>query len=275
MIKDFFKQFIDSKWTKILSAIFAILVIWWITIFARGLEEGFENDYFTLAYPILALMGGVAGLVFARKWGGFKSKLGMSIYMFSFGLLAQFFGQLLYSYYIFILGVEVPYPSLGDASYLASVVFYIFGSYELAKVSGIKLSFKSISGKLKSFGIPLLILVVSYLVLMKDYDFTSATPLLLFFDFGFPIGQAIYVSFAILALLISKDILGGMMRKPIMLLILALILQFISDFSFSYQFSQGVVYTGDILDLLYCTSYFLMAISLFSIGNMFYKVQES
>ncbi len=275
MIKHFFDQFSHSKIYKLIFVLFGALVLWWITIYARGLTEGPENDYFTLAYPILALLGGLAGWYYSKKWGGFKSTLGSSIAMFSFGLLAQVLGQILYSYYIFILGVEVPYPSAGDVSYFASVIFYIIGTYQLAKVSGIKLSVKSIRGKLQAFIIPLAILIISYIFLLKGYEVDWSNKIILFLDFGFPIGQVVYVSIASLALLISKDVLGGMMRRPIMLLIFALIFQYISDFAFSYQFAHGVVYTGDYLDLLYCISYFLMASSLVSIGNMFYKVQES
>lgn len=275
MFAYFSEQFKQNHAFKLVLVLFSALVLWWITIFVRGLTSGLENDLFTLAYPFLALIGGVVSWSYAKKWGGFKSTLGSAISMLSLGLLAQFFGQILYNYYIFILNVEVPYPSIGDISYFASVILYIIGTYQLAKVSGIKLSVKSLKGKFQAFFIPLMILGLSYALLLKGYEFDFSNKVIIFLDFGFPIGQVIFVSIALLALLISKDILGGMMRKPIMLLISALIFQYIADFAFSYQFAHGTVYTGDYLDLLYCISYFLMAISLFSIGNMFYKVQES
>lgn len=275
MIKSFFEQFSQNKAFKIITVIFAAIVIWWISIFARGLTEGWENDYFTLSYSVIALLGGIYGWIYAKKWGGFKSVLGSSLAMFSMGLLAQFIGQLIYSYYIFIKGVEVPYPSLGDIVFFISVLFYIYGAYLLAKVAGIKLTLGTLQGRLQAILVPVLILLASYVFLLKGYEFDFSHKAIIFLDFGFPIGQAVYVSIALLALLISKNILGGMMRQPIMLLIFALIFQFISDFAFSYQFSHGTVYAGDVLDLLYCISYFLMAISLVAIGNMFYKVQES
>lgn len=271
----FYQQFKENKTFKLITILFVLLVIWWITIYTRGLTEGVENDAFTLAYPILTLIGGMAGWMYSKKWGGFKSTLGSAIAFFSLGLLAQFLGQVLYSYYIFIVGVEVPYPSVGDISFFASVIFYIIATFKLAKVSGIQLTFTSIRGKLQAFIIPLAVLILSYVLLLKGYEPDFTNKVILFLDFGFPIGQVIYVSVAVLALLISKEILGGIMRKPIMLLIFALIFQYIADFAFSYQFAHGTVYTGDVLDLLYTVSYFLMAVSLVSIGNMFYKVQES
>lgn len=256
---------------------FLTIIAWWVSIYSRGLTEGLENDLFTAVYSLLALVGGVAGWVFAVKWGGFKSRFGGAIAYLSIGLLTQFLGQVLYNYYILILGTEIPYPSAGDISYLASVFFYIIGTYKLANVSGIKQTLKSNWAKFRAAFIPLLVLILSYLFLLKDYEVDFSNIIILFLDFGFPIGQVIYVSIALLALLISKDILGGLMRNPIMLLIFALIFQYIADFAFSYIYSvsPGSMYTGDVLDLLYCVSYFLMAISLVSIGNTYYKVQQS
>lgn len=275
MMSHLAEQFKQNRAFQFIVLFFVILTVWWITIFARGLTEGPENNYFTLAYPVLSLLGGVAGCVFARKWGGLKSQLGIALTMFAWGLLAQFIGQALYSYYIYILGIEVPYPSLGDLSFFLSVVLYIIGAIWLSRVSGMKFSMQSFRGKLQAFLIPLVILLISYWVFLRGYEPDLSNKVLLFLDFGYPIAQAAYVSIAIMALVISKNILGGMMRQPIMLLIAALILQYVADFSFSYQVSRETWYVGGVNDFLFCLSYFFMTISLFSIGNMFYKVQES
>ena len=119
------------------------------------------------------------------------------------------------------------------------------------------------------------ILIISYLFFLKGYEPDWSNVIVVFLDFGYPIAQALYVSIAILALLISKDILGGVMRRPVMLLIIALVIQYIADFSFSYQVSRETWYVGGTNDYLFALAYFLMTVSLFSIGNMFYKVQES
>lgn len=275
MIQYLTEQFKQSRGLQVIFIIFGILTLWWVSIFTRGLTEGMENDVFTLIYCILALLGGSAGWTFAHKWGGFKSTLGRSIIMFTLGLLAQFIGQIMYNYYIYVLGIEVPYPSIGDVIFFSSILFYIYGAWLLAKVSGLKLSIQSAHGKLQAFIIPIIIVIISYLVFLQGYEPDWSNKIVIFLDFGFPIGQAIFVSIAILALLISKNILGGMMRKPIILLILALIVQYIADFSFSYQVSREAWYVGGTNDFLYALAYFLMATSLFSIGNMFYKVQES
>lgn len=273
MLEYLLDDFKNSIIFKIISLIFILLVAYWAYLLFSGLSGNPEFDYFTLIYPLLALIGGVIGMRYALKWGGFKSVLGKAIAYLSLGLLAQFIGQILYNYYVYVLGVEIPYPSVGDISYFASVILYIIGVVYLAKVSGFRLAVNSLNGKVLAFIVPVVMLFGSYILLLRGYEFESTSFSLLFLDFGFPIGQAIFVSVALLIFFISKNILGGMMRRPIVLLTIALILQFLADFLFSYLFSIGKnVYS---LDILYLLAYFLMTIALFSIGNMFYKVQKS
>ena len=275
MLKYLGEQFRLNRYLQILTVIFLIFTIWWASIYFRGLVDSDENTYFTLSYFILALFGGIAGISFARKWGGFKSTLGSSIWFFTLGLLAQAVGQIFYNSYIYFLGIELPYPSVGDVAFFVSVLFYILGAYHLAKISGIKLSMKSVMGKFQALLIPAGILFISYWMFLSGYDPDWSDTAVVFLDFGFPIGQAIFVSIAILALLISKEILGGMMRKPIMLVIFALIVQYIADFTFSYEVSRDLWYAGGLNDYLFALAYFAMSLALFSIGNMFYKVQKS
>jgi hypothetical protein len=277
MINFLIEQYKASKVLKFLSIFFLLLLVGWIFMYVKGSTDGLGNNIFILVYPLIPLVGGIYGLIFAKKWGGIRSTFGSSITAFALGFLFQFIGQMLYVYYQLYLHIDVPYPSIGDVFYLGSVILYIVGAYQLAKVSGIRLTFNTIQGKLKALLIPFIMLALSYLILLKGYEADWSNKIVVFLDFGYPIGQAVYVSIALLALFISKDILGGLMRKPIMLLIAALIMQFLSDFVFSYQVSREVntFYAGGINDLMFAFAYFLMALALFSIGNMFYKVQET
>ncbi len=272
---NFWNNFKNDIFFRIILFIFILLTIWWFSIFGRGLIDHPENTYFTLSYPFLSLIGGIAGLYYAEKWGGLKSFLGKSICMFSFGLLAQFYGQAMYAYFIYIKGIEVPYPSFGDVGYFGSVIFYFIAIIYLAKVSGLKFSFKSTSGKLQAFFIPVLLLAATYSFFLRNYQFEWDNKLKIFLDFGYPLGQAGYVSIAILALFMARNILGGIMKSPIWFLIFALVVQYLSDFVFLYQSNYGSWYVGGVNDFLYCFSYFLMTVALINIGNTFKKIQES
>ena len=246
-------------------------------MYIRGLTEGIQNDLFILVYPLFPLIGGYYGWLIAKKWGGFNSAFGRAISFLSLGFFAQFIGQMLYDFYQIYLRVEIPYPSIGDLFYFGSVLLYVLGAYQLAKVAGLKITLKSSKGIFLAVVIPLIALIGSYIILLQGYDADWSNKTVIFLDFGYPIGQAIYLSIALLVLLISKNILGGLMRRPIMLLLFALIAQFIADFVFSYQVSREVVtfYAGGTNDLMFAFAYFLMTIALLTMGNMFNKIRES
>ncbi len=275
MEKHVLNKFKNNYFVWFVSFYFLILTIWWVSMYFRNLQEGPENNYFTLIYPFMSLLGGVMGLYVARKWGGFTSYLGKSISMFSFGLLAQFIGQAVYAYYIYVLGVDVPYPSWGDLGYFGSVVFYILGAIYLAKVSGFKFSFRSYRGKVISIIIPLLLLIISYLFFLKGYEYDWSDKLKIVLDFGYPLGQAIYVSIAILAFLMSRNLLGGFLKKPFIFFIAVLVFQYLSDFTFLYQASRGTWYVGGINDFMYFASYYLMTLALIYIGGVFKEIRET
>jgi hypothetical protein len=275
MEKHVLTSFGRNYFVKILSIIFAGLAIWWVSMYARGLTEGQENNAFTLIYPFLSLFGGVIGLYVAEKWGGMRSALGKAISMFAFGLLFQFLGQAIYAYYIYIENIAVPYPSWGDFGYFGSVIFYILGSIYLIKVTGFKFSVKSVKGKLLSFLIPALLLCISYMFFLNGYEYDWSNKLLTFLDFGYPMGQAIYFYISVLAYVMSRNFLGGLLRRPLMFLIAALVFQYLCDFTFLYQVSRETWYVGGINDFMYCVSYFVMTLSLMYIGNVFMKIKES
>ena len=95
-----------------------------------------------------------------------------------------------------------------------------------------------------------------------------------FLDFGYPIGQAVYVSIAILAFILSKDVLGGIMRGPIIFVIYALVIQYLADSNFLFQVINSTWINGGYGDFLYTLAYFLMAISLIKIEYVLRHYQQ-
>ena len=87
-------------------------------------------------------------------------------------------------------------------------------------------------------------LAVGYFLFLQGYEFDWSDPLKVFLDFGYPFGQAIYVSIAILTYLLSRGILGGIMKGKILFILFALCMQFLSDYTFLYQSSKGTWSVG-------------------------------
>ncbi|MEK7194132.1 MAG: hypothetical protein AAB660_00390 [Patescibacteria group bacterium] len=268
--------FSESKLAKLVGLMFAVLVIWWLWIYGQG-TQGTDDirQLWAASYQILAIFGAIAGFFISKFWGGYNSTVGRAILMFSVGLLFQSFGQSVYSYYIYFAQIDVPYPSIGDVGFFGSIFFYIYGAFLLSKASGMQISLKSFDKKMQAFFIPLVVLALSYLAFLRNYEFDLSNKLKIFLDFGYPLGQALYISIAILVFMLSYKYLGGLMKKPLSLLLFALAFQYFSDYSFLYQASRGSWLVGGINDLFYAISYFLMSIALIYIGVTFRKIQEA
>jgi hypothetical protein len=211
---------------------------------------------------VISVWGAYWGIIISNKWGGYKSVLGKAILFFSLGLLAQEFGQITYSIYFHFLHVDLPYPSIGDIGYFGSIPLYILGIYYLASASGAKIGLQSYKNKIQAIIIPLILLVLSYWFFLKDYTFDWSAPLTIFLDFGYPLGQAIYLSLAILAFLLSRSVLGGIMKKRILFVLFALIIQYVADYMFLFQSHAGTWVSGGINDYIYSFSYLLMTLAL-------------
>jgi hypothetical protein len=225
---------------KILTFLFVIFTLWWGYLHLFGASD-LQNQIFGASYGLLALAGAVFGFLSSLKWGGWKSLLGRSIMMFSLGLFAQEFGQIMYSIYTFFLHVEIPYPSLGDLGYFGSIPLYIYGTFLLARVSGVRVQAKSLNILAQAILIPLILLVASYFLFLRGYVFEGSTPLIIFLDFGYPFGEAIYISLAILTYLLSRKVLGGVMRSKVLYILFSLVIQFFSDYTFLYLSRYGSI----------------------------------
>ena len=251
MIKNL-KQFLKSKMVQVSILLFLIVTIWWLFIKPFDHEAVVDSKHlWSATYMLISVLGGIFGLIISKYWGGHKSLIGKAILCFSIGLFLQSFGQLIYNYYTLFAKIEAPYPSFGDLGYFGSIPAYTYGVLLLGRAAGLKFSFKSFHNKILAILLPLLMLVFSYLFFLKDYQFDWSNPLTILLDFGYPLGQAIYVSIALLVFLASRRFLGGIMKKPVLLLLFALLVQYVCDFNFLYQANHGNWYAGDWGDYLY------------------------
>ena len=242
---------------------FVVLSIAWLFIFRSGTTDAPVNHIFGFIYGGFSLWGGIIGIFVAREWGGFKSLVGKSILLLSLGLLGQAFGQYSFWYYNFALKIEVPYPGIPALGYFGTIPCYIAAAWLLAKSSGAKISLQSFTSKLQAILIPVVMLSIAFLLFLRNYQFDTTALLQTFLDFGYPIGQSIYISIAILTFSLTRKILGGSMRTPVLLLIAAFFAQFLSDYIFIYF--HDLYFPASFIDYFYLVAYFIMSISLINL----------
>lgn len=269
---------VQKEWkAKIAVILFVLLSIWWVVNnLIIGNSSIAYNTFFDFGefYGYMALLGGTWGVLIAQKWGGFKSVMGKAMMMFSLGLFAQEFGQLFYAWYNNIYNVAGPYPSIGDIGYFGSVLLYITGVVYLARAAGVKIRLKLFMTNPLALIIPIGMLSIGYFLFLKGYEFDWSNPVKIFLDFGYPFGQAIYISLAILTYLLSRGVLGGIMKNKILFLLFALMVQFLADYTFLYQSSNGSWEVGGTNDFIYLAAYFSMTLALIQFESVYKKLMH-
>jgi len=254
------RSLLRERLAQVTIALFFVLSIWWVIILLSGTTDAPQNNIFGFIYGGFSLWGGVLGFYVAQKWGGFKSVMGKAILFLTLGLLFQAFGQYTFWYINYFLKIKVPYPGIPDIGYFGTIPCYIIAAILLAKVSGVKVSMQSYSHKIQAIIIPLIILGIGYSLFLRDYNFHEVSPLQIFLDYGYPLGQAMYISIGILTFSLSRGILGGIMRSRIILVIFAFFLQFLADYIFVYY--HNLYFPASFIDYFYLLAYVAMSLSL-------------
>lgn len=247
----------------VVLGLFLILTLYWFISPAISIYTNLGHRFifdFGWVYAIVALWGGIWGLVVAKQLRGQKN-LSFALLMFAIGLLLQVFGQLCYSIYSFAWGFIIPYPSVGDIGFFGSVLFYIAGVLFLAKASGVSLKLQTFKNQLLAVIIPLLMLLLGYILFLQHYTIDLSDLPRVFLDFGYPLFQAIYVSIAILIYLLTRDTKGST-KNQALLIVVALIWQFLCDYTYLYQVSRGTWQVNTINDYMYLVSYVLMTLAI-------------
>ncbi len=267
-----------SSWLLTVPVVlFSFFLIWWALLnFTNIFVDSDSMADFADTYATVALFGGLVGLFFSGRWGGFSSLLGKVVLCLSIGLLFQVFGQFSYAFYARVLGVEVPYPSIGDLGFFGSIPFYILGSYYLVRICLV--SVKATSSRFPinpiSIVVPVILLVVSYIFLLRGYEPDLENIPGAFLDFGYPLFQAVYVSLALIAFYYTKRMVNGLMHKKVVFLLVALIVQYLADFLFIYKAHRGLYVTAGITDLTYLVAYFLMSLAIINLNSVFERFKN-
>lgn len=249
----------------IIFSVSALLwLAWWIGLHA--FDAGPSPDNFTDTYWIVPLSAAVIGLAASRRWGGFKSTFGRALAFFSLGLGLQAVGQITYTLYYRFGDVELAFPSIGDIPYLLSNIFYIFALSSLLAFLYFKQKFYKpwwilVIALLITGGI-VYAMTVSFLHIAVTDERGTLYSIL---NVTYPLIQSVYFLLGLIALLKSRILTGAKMFGSIALLLVALLTQFLADFTFLYRSYHGTWEPGGLSDLLYLLAYGLMGVSVIMI----------
>ena len=259
---NFLQQLFRDRFSKCVLGWFVAMTLWWVLLMMSEATEAQRLTFGAVYGTVLTICATVVGLKASTYWGGKKSVMGRGVMFLSLGMFAQFFGQITFSFYNIVLGVEIPYPSIADVGYFGVIPFYIIGILYLAKASGIVVGLRSLTSQVQAVLIPAAMVIFSYVMFLREYSFADVDLLTAFLDFGYPIGQGLFVALALLTYSLSRGILGGLMRTRILFILIAFVLQYVADFNFLYQNIAGTWINGGYGDYLYLIAYLVMALGL-------------
>lgn len=259
------KTVLSSKSAYWIVVLYLVTLVWWVYIQIGNLTNTTQAYLFDWFYGLIGLSGAVIGLhISFSKWGGWSSVIGRGLIFLSLGLIGQWFGLQVWTYFNIIAKIEAPYPSLADFGYFALIPAYTLGALMFASAAGAKFSLRTKSGKIGALFIPLIALVLSYILFLKDVGVDLANPVKTFLDFGYPLGEIIPVSIALFTLTLSRGLLGGTMKSRILFLVGAFFFQFLTEYAFLYTAGMNTYVNGGWNDLMYATSYTIMSLGLIS-----------
>ncbi|MFO0704816.1 MAG: hypothetical protein U0517_02440 [Candidatus Andersenbacteria bacterium] len=258
----------------ILCLIFGLTTLFWLYyIVGAGNARVLQGKLFEFGIKpyltgvaLLPLIGGFLGLASARGWGWWSSSIGRSLIFISIGTAAFGGGMIMWNYYLFFKGVEVPYPSMADIFFGSCPLFWTIGIVLLLRSTGAKYAVKKTGGKLLVTLLPAIVILVSYYLLFivarNGTIDVAGGKTKLFFDFYYPIGDAILLSLTILTYKLTKKYIGGIFKKAMPILLLGFFMMYFADFLFVYMTTKGSYFNGSISDFLYTVTFFILGLGL-------------
>jgi hypothetical protein len=241
----------------IIGALTAVLLVYWVGLAITHAQYELINYVWQAGLSVNAILFGLFGMLAAKRWSWLKSGVGQGVFFISLGLLMWGLGQAGWTYAVIKdPNYQTPPSRIIDIMYSCSIPLWTYGMLRLSKATGAKYGLKSLGAKLGVAGLIAVMLALSYYFLVVvarggvSY-FHSDTFWTIFYDLWYAAGDAINLTLALAIFGLSWKYLGGMFKKPILLILLGFAMIYISDFLFSFYDGKGQYYNGHWTDLPY------------------------
>ncbi len=261
---------------KICLAFLILLVGFWAYLFFSDIKDGQLNYLYSLLFGFIPLIGGIVAMVNSREWGTFKSAVGKAVFFIGLGLFLWGCGEMIWSYYNFVLQVAAPYPSLADFGFAPSIFFYGLGTVYLSLATGAKFGLRDWYAKIFAVIAPVVIFIVSYYILVVfarggTLLTDTGSPLKVILDLAYPLGDFLSVTLAVVISGLSFKYFGGQFKIDVYSILLGLVIMFIADSIFSYTTTIGTYYNANWGDLLLTCGLFFITYGVLG----FHRLPES
>lgn len=255
-----------NNFQKICLGSYGVFFLYWLVLLIFNTKHSALNDFFNL-FGLPPIIFGFVGMLSTKRWGGLKTEIGKAIFCIGLGALLGGLGSCLWLYYNFFLGILVPYPSILDAMYLPSIILFGLGIFFLSNATGAKHGLKNPYAKIFVILSPTLLLILSYylfITVARDGILIAPedSPIKTALDIAYPMIDYLDISIAVIISGLSFKYIKGMHALDIWIILLAMAIMFIGDLIFCFTTTTGTFYVGNIGDLAYVTSLFMICYGL-------------
>ncbi|MDO8499772.1 MAG: hypothetical protein Q7S66_03880 [bacterium] len=259
-----------NKYQKFLFSYVVLLLAYWVLLAFSAQKTSFWNYFFSFAFSLIPLLGGLVGCYLSSGWGGLKSALGRGIFFISLGHFMWGAGSMIWSYYNFFESISAPYPSLADIGFVASLPLWVVGIVNISKAAGAGFGLRNKKGKSLLLILPLLVIFISYylLVVVARGGTLISSPdhfdLKFLLDMAYPAGDVVILTASLLVYGLSSKFLGGTYKSSILFILLGFSVMYLADFIFSYTTTVETFFNGDFGDLVFCLALATILFGVFS-----------
>lgn len=243
---------------RALMLMYAVGVLWWVSITLHGMRGTFENYIWEAPMILIPISAGIYSFLIAKQ----NQKNSLALRWLSIGLIVWGLGTLLFLIYNVFLHIEVPYPSLADVLYISAFVFLLIGLVNL-RIPGIR-------GSARETLRVALGLMLSYCIVIAMYAIVLAGNQLYFSFSVDTFCKLIYPMFDIVFFVLGARVVYAILYSPrlhsraLKILVLSILLNYFGDMSFSITTQNNAYFVADWVDLIFLTVFFLMSYAVIS-----------
>lgn len=248
---------------SVFTSIFFIAIGWNVWLYTLPNHISAWNYIYNVIYGTIFFMCGVISVMYASDFG-FRTNLGKMILFFGLGMIFDWAGGMIWVYYNLVLSIRIPYPSFADASYMLFAPCFVIGTLYMIQLYQTQITKRLIIDSI-------LIICIAFIIIFGLFarpDLSAGLSFIeKFTNIYYPFSDVIFASMALIVLRIGR----GKAHPSLYVFTSGIALQTIADLLFAYRSALGVYWNGDISDLFYTVSAFIISIGMIEIINSLYK----
>lgn len=236
---------------------FAAILGWGILLQTQPSNTTSINYAFNVGYALLYLFGGLIGLYGARTVT-LSLSMGKAFLYLGLAQISYAAGLFIWAYFNLVTHVTVPYPSLADFFFALFYVLLALGSWYFLSMVASHVQIQHLMEVMGIFFISAVVIVG----FLNAPDTTAGLPVLTkIFNIWYPLGDSLLIAVSYLIFRAGR----GKFQTGIFILMLGLLVQVFADLIFSYRTSVSVYWNGDVSDILFAVSGFILSLGIMTI----------